>query len=47
MLTVLGCLAMAVGMLGLALAREVRLRQALQTLLKRLLTHWRNDEEPR
>jgi len=34
--------------LVLALAREVRLRRALQTLLKRLLSFWRNRdaEEP-
>jgi hypothetical protein len=33
--------------LTLALAREVRLRRALQRLLKQLLSFWRNrDEKP-
>ncbi len=30
--------------LVIALAREIRLRRALQALLKRLLTHWRSHE---
>ncbi|GAG33442.1 unnamed protein product [marine sediment metagenome] len=30
--------------LVLALAREVRLRRALQRLLARLLAHWRNHD---
>ncbi len=31
--------------LVLALAREIRLRRALQSLLKRLLAHWRPYEK--
>ncbi|MBM4088481.1 MAG: hypothetical protein FJ276_03500 [Planctomycetes bacterium] len=31
-------------LLTLLLAREVRLRRALETLLRRLLSLWRNDE---
>jgi len=40
--------AVLVVLLSLALAREVRLRRALQSLLKQLLSFWRNrdDEEP-
>ena len=30
-------------LLALALAREVRLRRALQQLVARILTHWRNS----
>jgi hypothetical protein len=33
--------------LALALAREVRLRRALQALLRRLLAHWRFHEKTR
>ena len=32
--------------LVLILIREHRLRRALETLLRRLLKHWRNDETP-
>ena len=40
--------AVLVVLLTLALAREVRLRRALQSLLKQLLSFWRNRdaEEP-
>jgi hypothetical protein len=31
--------------LAIALAREVRLRRALQSLLRRLLVHWRKPHE--
>ena len=31
--------------LALALSREVRLRRALQALLARIFTHWRNADE--
>ena len=30
--------------LSIALAREIRLRRALQSLLRRLLNHWRPHE---
>jgi len=33
--------------LAIALAREVRLRRALQSLLRRLLAHWRPYEKTR
>jgi hypothetical protein len=40
--------AVLVVLLALALAREMRMRRALQSLLKRLLSFWRNRdaEEP-
>ena len=40
--------AVLVVLLALALAREMRMRRALQSLLKRLLSFWRNHdaEEP-
>ncbi len=40
--------AVLVVLLALALAREMRMRRALQSLLKRLLSLWRNRdaEEP-
>jgi hypothetical protein len=31
--------------LAISLAREVRLRRALQSLLRRLLAHWRKPHE--
>ncbi len=37
--------AVLVVVLALALAREVRLRRALQSLLKKLLLFWRNDDD--
>lgn len=42
MTTVIASLALALLLVVAALAREVRLRRALQALLHRLLTHWRN-----
>jgi hypothetical protein len=40
--------AVLVVLFALALAREMRMRRALQSLLKKLLTFWRNTdaEEP-
>ena len=32
--------------LVIALAREIRLRRALESLLRRLLTYWRTHEAP-
>ena len=42
MMAVMFCLSLSLAVLAFALAREVRLRQAVQTLLRRLLSHWRN-----
>jgi hypothetical protein len=40
--TLLACSGLAL-ILALALVREVRLRRALQTLLRRVLERWRSD----
>jgi ABC-type phosphate/phosphonate transport system permease subunit len=42
---ILTACAVLVVVLALALAREVRLRRALQSLLKQLLSFWRNRDE--
>ena len=41
---ILTACAVLVVVLALALAREVRLRRALQSLLKQLLSFWRNPD---
>jgi hypothetical protein len=38
--------ALLTAVLALALVREVRLRQALQTLLRQILTMWRKRNAP-
>jgi len=40
------CLSLALLLVVIALAREMRLRRALQLLLARLLALWRNRFEP-
>jgi hypothetical protein len=40
-------MSLAIVLAVIALLREARLRRALQALLRRLLLHWkRNDQEP-
>ena len=42
---VLASVSLLAVVLAIALAREVRLRRALQSLLRRLLAHWRKPHE--
>lgn len=42
--TVIVCFSLALVLVGAALAREVRLRRALEALLRRLLTVWRRHD---
>ena len=41
---VLAALAVALVMCVIALVRETRLRRALESLLRRILSQWRNNE---
>ena len=42
---VIACLSFALVAIALAFVREARLRRALQTLLARLLNHWRSSHD--
>ena len=42
---VLVCSSLLAVVIVLALAREIRLRRALESLLRRLLSYWRSHEE--